>query len=78
MVPPNGFGKDLVTDVLSQLTIQAHVCEERENNFLPIAYFMANFGGALGCHARVKHGRVQTHSKPARQEKDSATCIFHG
>jgi hypothetical protein len=51
MVPPNGFGKDLVTDVLSQLTIQAHVCEGRENNFLPIAYFMANFGSRLSCEA---------------------------
>jgi hypothetical protein len=77
-VPPNGLGKDLVTDVLSQPTTREHMCEGRENNFcqLHISWLALLRLSAVVRGIEVAGRKLipNAHS----EEKDSTNCILHG
>lgn len=77
MVPPNGLGKDLVTDVLLQPTTRAHACEGRENNFWQLH---TSWLTLLRLSAVVRGVEVPGRKlipNPHSKEKDSTNCIFH-
>jgi hypothetical protein len=46
--------------------------------FLPIAYFMANFAGTFCCGTGHRRARAKSHSKPHSEEKNFTNRIFHG
>src|SRR5258707_2564593 len=46
--------------------------------FLPIAYFMANFAGTFCCRTRHRRARAKSHSTPHSEERNLTNRIFHG
>jgi hypothetical protein len=77
-VPPDGLGKDLVVDVLSQPITRAHMCEGRENNFCQLhTSWLILLGLSAVIRGLNAHGRKLI-PNPHSEEKDSTNCIFHG
>jgi len=78
LVPPNGLGKDLVTDVLSQPTTRAHACEVRENNFCQLHTSWLTLLGLSAVVGGIGVPGCKLIPNPHVEEKDSPNCIFHG